>query len=191
MNITARDLLYAAALAATPLTVLAVTLPNTFTNGTVADAELVNANFTTLADAVTTLEGRMDAFEATGGGGTAWTPASNRSSLITISVGGTQTHTFTTGQVPAEATEVLVNIWGYSGNSGCGSSLRDVNASTTVGGVTYLQELKFFTYPGQNAIGFNSDNMWFPVTPTERTLTLSTEFTCNNAAVGAVLQGWR
>lgn len=39
-----------------PLVALAVTLPHSFTNGTVADANEVNANFTALADGVSALE---------------------------------------------------------------------------------------------------------------------------------------
>jgi hypothetical protein len=46
--------------AAVPLALLATTLPHTFTNGTVADATQVNANFETLATAIDAGAGASD-----------------------------------------------------------------------------------------------------------------------------------
>lgn len=43
---------------------LAVSVPNVFVNGTPADADAVNGNFSALEDAVTANEGRLDALDA-------------------------------------------------------------------------------------------------------------------------------
>lgn len=53
----------AVALFAAPLALVAASVPNTFSNDTVADAAAVNANFNALAGAVTALETRMTSLE--------------------------------------------------------------------------------------------------------------------------------
>jgi hypothetical protein len=63
-----------AAIAAAPLALGAVTLPHTFTNGTPADADEVNANFAALRDAIEAQESRLSA-------GRWWVDASLHSTL--------------------------------------------------------------------------------------------------------------
>lgn len=61
---SARFLLLAALAVVVPAVLAAapITLPNTFSNGTIADAAQVNANFSTLANAVNALDASLDSY---------------------------------------------------------------------------------------------------------------------------------
>jgi NADH:ubiquinone oxidoreductase subunit K len=62
---TLKNLVLGFALGSFGLFALAATIPNTFTNGTVISSNAVNQNFITLNNAVTTLEGKVTALQAT------------------------------------------------------------------------------------------------------------------------------
>jgi hypothetical protein len=62
---TLKNLVLGFALGSFGLVALAATIPNVFTSGTVISSNAVNQNFSTLGTAVTTLEGKVTALQAT------------------------------------------------------------------------------------------------------------------------------
>ncbi len=65
-------------------------------------------------------------------------------------------------ELPAIAREVLIYVKIFSGNNGP-SLANDFVLYTQEGDKKYAQLLHWSRYP-QDAVGFNSENLWFPVT---------------------------
>ncbi len=65
-------------------------------------------------------------------------------------------------EIPATAREVLIYVKIFSGNNGP-SLPADFLLYTQEGDRKYSQLLYWFRYP-QDAVGFNSENLWFPLT---------------------------
>src|SRR5580693_1409664 len=77
------------------------------------------------------------------------------------------TVSYTLPDLPDNVDQVLIFIWGYSGAAtGSFSRLFDIWTAES-SGLKYRMKFFIFSYP-QNAIGFNSDNIWLPLTSERR-----------------------
>lgn len=97
------------------------------------------------------------------------------------SVPSTLSYTIPTS-VPAEAREVLVFV---DINSGGGAPTIHANIKlyTEISGVKYIKYVVLRTWHAQNAISYNSDNLWFPM-PTSRQLHVEYPHTCTGHCGG-------
>jgi hypothetical protein len=110
------------------------------------------------------LAGRIAELEA----GNAWHPLSSPHNF-----GSLPRHADTVSfnlppEVPPTAREVLVYVWLGSGESD-GSAVAHYEIYTQQGETKYFQYILWFKYP-QNAISFNSDNLWIPLTSSRQIL---------------------
>ena len=64
--------------------------------------------------------------------------------------------------VPPEAKEVLIYVAGYTGYNARSQSV-EVTLETSEDGVRYTKYFYLYHYP-QDAVAYNSENMFFPVT---------------------------
>eukprot|EP00731_Ephydatia_muelleri_P011747 Em0006g641a len=64
--------------------------------------------------------------------------------------------------VPPEAKEVLIYVSGYTGHNAQSQSV-EITLETSEDGVKYTKCFYLYLYP-QNAVSYNSENMFFPVT---------------------------
>ena len=95
----------------------------------------------------------------------AWIPFKEPMEIGSLPIGSTQLSAFELPPaVPKSAREILIYVKIYTGDTKSSSSPADFWLYTQDGEAKYLQVLYWYRYP-QEAVPFNSDNLWFPLTP--------------------------
>ena len=94
------------------------------------------------------------------------------------------------GDVPEDATEVLVYVWSYSGQAGSSASAT-FSIYTQDGSEQYIKRHYIRRYP-QDAISYSSDNFWLPVTSERKIYAkLPVNLGSTNRAAGISVIGYR
>ena len=118
--------------------------------------------------------------------GVKWTPLPKGNSLGSLPSSSSSAVFTIPSSVPTSAKEVLVYTFLRSGAVSPNNKKREFRIFTKEGSTEYSKYFYVYFYPPQNAISYNSENMWLPLTPERKVRVVATGVTSTQNVVSRV-----